>query len=403
MFYVLLYDAYCITVPAIWMNLQQDTFRMPKKCKQLTVACIKQMLPCVDWNTLAFHKKFGPYETYQQARSIEKAISEMSASDDNIVIPKGNSENSPKKRLIKKPKLYDDTSSSDEPKRDNITMPSNYIPIESEYVLDPSNELNKSLITKPAYECTELNEDSNLESVFDGWVNVVNKSNLNSLSKEISEASKNMFPMQQKRAALEPPVASSSERSTGRPVILSDVIIHPIANNITCEMPDTNDSKSYDDKRDNYQDKSLNNKENLNEIQSTRLEHTSCCKKCRQECYTKFATLERKLNWITHFLQNGREVQNEVDFSLLPSLPLITVEQIQNFNKQLENTNIRRQFIERMSQVGGETVAKNVRNIMIQTIGYEAAQAYTWIGQKKNTLSMKNSKLSDTIIGQIMN
>ncbi|XP_018305721.1 uncharacterized protein [Mycetomoellerius zeteki] len=237
MFYVLLYDAYCITVPAIWMNLQQDTFRMPKKCKQLTVACIKQMLPCVDWNTLAFHKKFGPYETYQQARSIEKAISEMSASDDNIVIPKGNSENSPKKRLIKKPKLYDDISSSDEPKRDNITMPSNYIPIESEYVLDPSNELNKSLITKPAYECTELNdEDSNLESVFDGWVNVVNKSNLNSLSKEISEASKNMFPMQQKRAALEPPVASSSERSTGRPVILSDVIIHPIANNITCEM-----------------------------------------------------------------------------------------------------------------------------------------------------------------------
>lgn len=58
--------------------------------------------------------------------------------------------------------------------------------------------------------------------------------------------------------------------------------------------------------------------------------------------------------------------------------------------------------IERMSQVGGETVAKNVRNIMIQTIGYEAAQAYTWAGQKKNTLSMKNSKLSDTIIGTII-
>lgn len=57
------------------------------------------------------------------------------------------------------------------------------------------------------------------------------------------------------------------------------MIIHPIANNITCEMPDTNGSKSYDDKRDNYQDKSLNNKENLNEIQSTRLEHTSCCSK----------------------------------------------------------------------------------------------------------------------------
>lgn len=36
-----------------------------------------------------------------------------------------------------------------------------------------------------------------------------------------------------------------------------------------------------------------------------------------------------------------------------------------------------------MSEVRGETVAKNVRNIMAQTIGYEVAQAYTWTGQKK--------------------
>ncbi|KYN50045.1 hypothetical protein ALC62_00072, partial [Cyphomyrmex costatus] len=53
--------------------------------------------------------------------------------------------------------------------------------------------------------------------------------------------------------------------------------------------------------------------------------------------------------------------------------------------------------IKRMSQMGGATVAKNVRNIMAEIIGYEVAQAYTWKGQKK-TLSMKNSKLSDTII-----
>ncbi|KYN27885.1 PREDICTED: uncharacterized protein LOC108770861 [Trachymyrmex cornetzi] len=54
-----------------------------------------------------------------------------------------------------------------------------------------------------------------------------------------------------------------------------------------------------------------------------------------------------------------------------------------------------------MSQIGGTTVAKNVRNIMAEIIGYEVAQAYTWTGQKK-TLSMKNSKLADTIIAIVL-
>jgi len=55
--------------------------------------------------------------------------------------------------------------------------------------------------------------------------------------------------------------------------------------------------------------------------------------------------------------------------------------------------------MEKMLQLGAETVAKLVKNIMSQTIGYEVAQAYTWTGQKKNTLSLKKSKISDTIIG----
>lgn len=45
-----------------------------------------------------------------------------------------------------------------------------------------------------------------------------------------------------------------------------------------------------------------------------------------------------------------------------------------------------------MSQIGGETVAKNVRNIMSRTIGYEVAQSYTWTGQNKK-LSLKKIKI----------
>jgi len=113
-FYVLLYDTYCITVPKAWTDFKLSTFKIPRKCKQLTQACMKQLSPCDDWEEKKFHKSFGPYgllyiyiififcmlqfkiefifmskhvtENYSNARSVEKVIGEMSASDDNIVI-----------------------------------------------------------------------------------------------------------------------------------------------------------------------------------------------------------------------------------------------------------------------------------------------------------------------------
>jgi len=51
-------------------------------------------------------------ENYSNARSVEKVIGEMSASDDNIVI-REQTKNTSKKRLIKPRKFYGDTSSSD--------------------------------------------------------------------------------------------------------------------------------------------------------------------------------------------------------------------------------------------------------------------------------------------------
>jgi len=60
-FYVLLYDTYCITVPKAWIDFKLFTFKMPNKCKQLTQACTKQLLPCDDWKEIKFRKSFGPY------------------------------------------------------------------------------------------------------------------------------------------------------------------------------------------------------------------------------------------------------------------------------------------------------------------------------------------------------
>ncbi|KYN15561.1 hypothetical protein ALC57_12214, partial [Trachymyrmex cornetzi] len=121
--------------------------------------------------------------------------------------------------------------------------------------------------------------------------------------------------------------------------------------------------------------------------------------KCQRTYFAKFATLERKLNRIIHFLEIDKvNVVQEVDLSLLPNFPLTSVEQINNFNIQLENVNVRKQFMDKISTLGGESVSKVVRNIMSHTIGYEVALGYTWTGQKKK-LAMKKSKLSDAIIG----
>ncbi|KAM0727226.1 hypothetical protein ACS0PU_006558 [Formica fusca] len=151
-FYVVLYDNYCITIPKIWINFTLFTFKMPKKSKQLTQACIKQSSPCDDWDEFTFHKSFGPYETYQNARAVEKAVGEISASDENINIEAQQIEDaSSNKRFIKKRKFYGDTSSEDEPKKKTtkkVKMPSNYI--SHDCVSEVSQPHSKSLtITKP--------------------------------------------------------------------------------------------------------------------------------------------------------------------------------------------------------------------------------------------------------------
>jgi len=60
------------------------------------------------------------------------------------------------------------------------------------------------------------------------------------------------------------------------------------------------------------------------------------------------ATIERKLNRIIHFLKINYYKQDkiqETNFFLLSNFPLCTVEQIDNFNNQLEDVNVWRQFV----------------------------------------------------------
>lgn len=70
--------------------------------------------------------------------------------------------------------------------------------------------------------------------------------------------------------------------------------------------------------------------------------------KCRLRTSERFSKIERKLNRILHLLENGEENKAEIqkdDFSLLPNFSLTTVNKIQAFNEQLNEANVRRQFV----------------------------------------------------------
>lgn len=74
-YYVLLYDTYCIYVPSLWIDLDRNSFQIPKKHKDLSKACHKKLTPSDDWQELLFQKKFGPFGAFhdlQQLQQVQK-------------------------------------------------------------------------------------------------------------------------------------------------------------------------------------------------------------------------------------------------------------------------------------------------------------------------------------------
>ncbi|XP_039308994.1 uncharacterized protein LOC120358535 [Solenopsis invicta] len=129
------------------------------------------------------------------------------------------------------------------------------------------------------------------------------------------------------------------------------------------------------------------------------------CDACRLKFLQINAKIKHKLNGIINLLENkGGDKADPVEQNnnnLLPDFPLTTIQELNHFNEQLMQNDVQRQFVKKMSNIGGDTVSKTVRNVMSQTITDELAQIYTWTGQK-NRLALKKTKISDVIIEAIM-
>ncbi|XP_025270699.1 uncharacterized protein LOC112639799 isoform X2 [Camponotus floridanus] len=300
-FYVLLYNNYCVTVPIIWINFEQSSFKMPAT-KNLTQSCRKQLSPHDDWNEFKFHKHF---DIYLSARSVEQAVAQMSTSDDNIVLQE-ETKNIAKKRLIKARKFYGDTSNEDEPKKKKIIkFPSNYIPESGKSVSQLSSQpINESstitnlacgsikandeaLTNVPTKSVNDINEPEISDEILE--TNFVDVNSLDSYEDESSCSDTEMQKMTHEKQESRKVVKGNV---TARPTIVSQLIILPSTSN-----DDTNVLNI------------IQNKENI-ENNSMTLEHSFCCEKCRKNYLVKFVTIERKLNRIIHFLENENNVTN---------------------------------------------------------------------------------------------
>lgn len=61
MYYVVFCEDWCSTIPAVWLNMNNQTFQWPPKAMKITSA-IRKGIPCTaDWNNKTYKRVIGPF------------------------------------------------------------------------------------------------------------------------------------------------------------------------------------------------------------------------------------------------------------------------------------------------------------------------------------------------------
>lgn len=61
MYYVIFYEDWCSTIPGLWVNIKEETFKWPSKVINVTSAIQKGIAPNMDWKTKKYRRVMGPY------------------------------------------------------------------------------------------------------------------------------------------------------------------------------------------------------------------------------------------------------------------------------------------------------------------------------------------------------
>ncbi|XP_067217192.1 uncharacterized protein [Linepithema humile] len=136
----------------------------------------------------------------------------------------------------------------------------------------------------------------------------------------------------------------------------------------------------------------------------------TCCNSCRLKTEMKIsqkisqseARVIRKLNMIMNVLINPETKQEvTIQSNLLPDFPLSTIEKFLEFEKDLQNDrDIRKQFKNYLAKIGGKSFANKIRNIMKYTVHDNVAKMLSWTGQKQSR-GIQNTSFVSIIIDYI--
>ncbi|XP_076236191.1 uncharacterized protein LOC143180384 [Calliopsis andreniformis] len=117
------------------------------------------------------------------------------------------------------------------------------------------------------------------------------------------------------------------------------------------------------------------------------------------------ARLERKIDNLTKRLNriDGRQLPTPIGSvdTIKKVFPLSNMEDVINFEKQLENETVNNELLTFLDRIGGNTPEDNVKNIFNKLFTNEFAKNHTWCG-RKNKQAISNLKLIQVVREKIV-
>ncbi|XP_039315409.1 uncharacterized protein LOC120359977 isoform X2 [Solenopsis invicta] len=317
--YVIIGDEWCSVVPDSWVFESDSVIWWPPKGITVTTAISKEIQSNDTWSLTPYKQLIGPFDSFQEARKIEKKSADISSDADTDAMRAAFDE--PSKRSKKTRKLSSDESDTSD--ASSCNMP----PISQQR----KENTPKTISTISLPKCSYIKSKQRCE----GSLTKASQSQMN------------------KRATF----SSNYEKTYSTPKRINDLNEKQHKSKKLSGISSANFGKTKPAMMERHQEwhdecylsdiQELPGSLQLDKENQTR-NHNNCCGECRDYVQKELKKLSRQLYKIEALLKepNAGRGDEVVGQELLPSFPLMTLQQFFECDNQLKvDANMRKQFI----------------------------------------------------------
>ncbi|XP_039303944.1 uncharacterized protein LOC113004470 isoform X2 [Solenopsis invicta] len=328
--YVVIGDEWCSVVPDSWVFESDSVIWWPPKGITVTTAISKEIQPNDTWSLTPYKQLIGPFDSFQEARKIEKKSADISSDADIDAMRAAFDE--PSKRPKKTRKLSSDESDTSD--ASSCNMP----PISQQRKENTPKTISTISLPKCSYITSKQRCEGSLTKASQSQMNkrATFSSNyektLDSTPKRINDLNEKQH-KSKKLSGI-----SSANFGKTKPAMMER---HQEWHD-ECYLSDIQE---------------LPGSLQLDKENQTR-NHNNCCGECRDYVQKEFKKLSRQLYKIEALLKepNAGRGDEVVGQELLPSFPLMTLQQFFECDNQLKvDANMRKQFEHMICRIGGST------------------------------------------------